>query len=116
MKFSLPKELDIKQAEQVPQGTVCGASSRDVWEPLSQWVLALTVAGRLSSLRGGCSALGASVRDEIHRWDAESRSPTGFYRAPLSRQEGPWGQSRPGDSHSHFPPPAAGEEVGATAA
>lgn len=89
-----------------------------VWEPapLSQLVLALTVAGGQSSLSGRCSALGASVREEIHRWDAESGSPTGFYGAPLSRQEGPRGQSRPGDSHSHFPPPAAGEEAGATAA
>lgn len=116
MKFNLPKELGVKLAEQAPQGTVCGASSRGVWESLSQWVLRLTVAGRLSSLRGGCSALGASVRDEIHRWDAESGSPTGFYGAPWSRQEGPRGQSRPGDSHSHFPPPAAGEEAGATTA
>lgn len=74
------------------------------------------MAGGLSSLRSGCSALGASVRDEIHRWDAESGSPAGFYGAPLSRQEGPRGQSRPGDSHSHFPPPTAGEEAGATAA
>lgn len=117
VKFSCPKELGVKLAEQA-QGTGCRASSRESRgpAPLSPLVLALTMAGGLWSLRGGCSALGASVRNEIHRWDAESGSPTGFYGAPLSRQEGPRGQSRPGDSHSHFPPPAAGEEAGATAA
>lgn len=46
-------------------------------------------AGWLASLSGGCSAVGASVRDESHQWDAKSRSPPGFYGAPSPRQEGP---------------------------
>lgn len=44
--------------------------------------------------------MGASVRDESHRWDAESGSPAGFYGAPLPRREGPRG------SHARVTPTA----------
>ena len=95
MKFSRPEELGTKLAEQA-RGLRDKFTSIYEPKPLSQLVLALTVAGGLSSLRGECSALGASVRVEIHQSDEKSGSPTGFLWRALVAAGGASGAVTPG--------------------